>query len=191
MSVQPTTVDRAERVRGALLELVAERGLDGTAMSAVAARAGVAVGTIYVHYADKEALIVATYRHLKRELGLAATAGWDPGTQPREQFMAAWRRFHAHLAERPERAGFLLQLDVSPYASLAQEAHDDAADVWAATAEGLGESLADLPRELLYLLGFGPAVALAARSGTDPVAGEALDAVAEACWRAVSRPASS
>lgn len=187
MSAEVTETDRAQRVRGALLELVAERGLDATAMSAVAARAGVAVGTIYVHYADKEELIVATYKQLKRELGLTATAGWDPSAQPREQFLAAWRRFHAHLIERPERAGFLLQLEASRHASPAQEAHDDTADVWAAAAEGPGAALVDLPQELLYLLGFGPAVALAARSRTDPVAGETLESVAEACWRAVSR----
>ncbi|SFO53503.1 transcriptional regulator, TetR family [Pseudonocardia ammonioxydans] len=44
------------RIRHAALDLFAERGVDGTPMRAVAARAGVTVGLIVHHFGTKEAL---------------------------------------------------------------------------------------------------------------------------------------
>lgn len=43
-------------VAGAALELFIERGYRGTRISDVASRAGVAKGTVYLHFADKQAL---------------------------------------------------------------------------------------------------------------------------------------
>ena len=57
--------DKAAAVRSALRRLVAERGLHGTAMAAVAAEAGVATGTTYVHYRSKDDRLVAAYLELK------------------------------------------------------------------------------------------------------------------------------
>ena len=54
-----------------------------------------------------------------------------------------------------------------------------------AGAPDMVEALAELPAEILYDLGLGPAVRLAA---TEAVLDEReRDRVAEACWRAVSR----
>ena len=47
-----TGSERAARIRRALVELVAEHGLHGAGMSAVANRAGVGTGTAYVYYAS-------------------------------------------------------------------------------------------------------------------------------------------
>ena len=42
----------------AALELLAERGVDGTSMDAIAERSGVSKATIYKHWSDKEALFL-------------------------------------------------------------------------------------------------------------------------------------
>lgn len=78
-------VDRAQRVRRAFLELVAERGFHAS-MMAVAARAGVAAGTIYVHHASKDELVLAVYREIKRDLGAAAVAGIHSTARPEDRF---------------------------------------------------------------------------------------------------------
>ena len=52
--------DRAAALRGAVIDLVAERGLHGSSVASIADRAGVAVGTVYVHFVDRDALIAAT-----------------------------------------------------------------------------------------------------------------------------------
>jgi len=43
-------------------EIIAERGLHQAAMSEIAARAGVAVGTVYNHFADRDAMVRALFR---------------------------------------------------------------------------------------------------------------------------------
>lgn len=184
-----TRVDRAALVRRALIELVAERGFRGTSMGAVAERAGVATGTAYVHYSSKDELIVAAYREVKLELGKMAVAGVDPSADPEERFRTLWKGIHAHLAADPVRARFLVQIDASPYAT---EAHAAAAGdpddelMAAASASDLIALLVDLPVDVLYDLGMGPAVRLVA-SGVD-LADDELDHLAGACWRAITRP---
>ena len=54
-----TRSDSAHRkVLEAVLELVAEYGIEGTSMDAVAGRSGVSKATIYKHWADKDALLL-------------------------------------------------------------------------------------------------------------------------------------
>ena len=45
-----------QKVLKAALELVAEHGIDGTSMDAVARESGVSKATIYKHWADKETI---------------------------------------------------------------------------------------------------------------------------------------
>jgi len=186
-----TRVDRAALVRRAFLELVAERGFHGASMSAVAQRAGVAAGTIYVHYASKDELVLAVYRDVKHGLGSAATAEVDPAASPRERFEAMWRNVVTHLADDPDRARFLIQVDSSPYAGTAHaEVLADADDplLAAASAVDMAGVLTNLPPEVLYDLGFGPAVRLAAARAEAPALDDkGRERLVEACWRAITR----
>lgn len=182
-------VDRAAAVRAALRTLVARSGFHGASMSGVAAEAGVAAGTAYVHYASKDELVLATYLEVKRDLGAAAIAGVDPTAPADERFRAMWHGIHRYLSADPDRARFLIQVDGSPYAKTAHARAMAAADDPIAAEAGradLAARLASLPVQVLYDLGFGPAVRLAAAG--EPLDADALDALAQACWRAVTRP---
>lgn len=183
-----TITDRAAAVRTALRRLVAERGFHGASMSAVAREAGVATGTAYVHYESKEELVYAAYLEAKRELGEAAVAVVDPTAPPDVRFRQLWRGAHAHLAARPDRARFLLQVDQSPYGARAHElamAEEGDRLAEAAAAPDTIDLLAPLPMTVLYELGLGPAVRLAA-SG-EPLDDGELDLIAEGCWKAITR----
>lgn len=185
----PAAVDRAAAVRAALRTLVARNGFHGASMSAVAAEAGVATGTAYVHYASKDELVLAAYLEVKRDLGAAAVAGVDPAAPPAERFRRMWLGIHQHLAAAPERARFLVQVDGSPYARVAHERSlAEAGDPLVAEAAkpDLAACLAPLPVEVLYDLGVGPAIRAAATG--ERLAPAVLAALAEACWRAISRP---
>jgi AcrR family transcriptional regulator len=180
--------DRAGRIRRALIELVAEHGLYGTGMSAVAKRAGVGTGTAYVYYPSKEALLLDAYREVKLALGAAVTAGVDPDAAPADRFRRIWTAVYRHLAADPARARFLVQVDHSPLAAQAHALVLAGAEdplVAAAGSADLRPLLAELELELLYDLGLAPAVRLAA---TRPGLVEAeLDVLATACWRAITR----
>jgi hypothetical protein len=101
-----------------------------------------------------------------------------------------WFAIHRHLASEPDRARFLVQVDSSPYASraheLAMSASDDPVMVEAARPD-MRACLSPLPLIVLYDLGIGPAVRLAANG---IVLDEAdLGAVADGAWRAITLPA--
>lgn len=182
-------VDRAALVRHALRTLVAEHGFHGASMSAVARCAGVATGTAYTHYASKDALILAAYLETKAELGVAAIDRIDPGDPPEQRFRQLWLAIYRHLAQHPEHARFLLQVDHSPYRHdlYAAVIADGDALLAAVTAPDITAQLLALPLEALWELGLSPAVRLAAIVGEIALTDEQLGEIAAACWRAVSR----
>jgi AcrR family transcriptional regulator len=157
-------------------------------MSAVADEAGVATGTAYTHYASKDELVLATYRETKAQLAAAATEGVDPSDDAGERFRRIWVASYRHLAANPDHARFLLQVDHSPYRVAAhQEAlADDDPLVAQAASPDLAGQLLPLPLDVIYELGLGPAVRLAA--GATKLSAEQLDEIAAACWRAISQP---
>jgi AcrR family transcriptional regulator len=63
-----------ERLHGALIALVLEKGWDRVSVRDVCARAGVGRSTFYVHFADKEDLLVGGLEHVRDAL-LASGAG--------------------------------------------------------------------------------------------------------------------
>ncbi len=183
-------VDRAAAVRQAMRTLVAGHGFHGASMSAVAAEAGVATGTAYTHYASKDELVLAAYRDTKAELAAAATSDLDRSAGPAMRFKQLWLAAYQHLAANREHALFLLQVDCSPYRDEAHDAALAAGDdplLREAASPDIAARLLPLPLEVLYELGLAPAVRLAA-SGIE-LGEEELGAVAEACWRAVTRSA--
>src|SRR5215510_2213899 len=65
-----------QKVLKAALELVAENGIDGTSMDAVARESGVSKATIYKHWADKDALLLEM---LAEASGLRSRPKFDTG----------------------------------------------------------------------------------------------------------------
>jgi AcrR family transcriptional regulator len=182
------TPDRAAAVRSALRRLVADHGLHGASMAAVAKEAGVATGTAYVHYASKDELLLAAYLELKVDLGRAAVDGLDRSASAEARFTSMWRSVHGFLAADPTRARFLTQVESSPLAAAAHAtalaAGDDPVLAEAAAAD-LADRLRPLPLEVLWDLGFGPAIRLVA-SGR-PLDAAGLTSLADACWHAVTQ----
>jgi AcrR family transcriptional regulator len=181
------TMDRAAALRQAMRTLVARHGLHGASMSAIAKEAGVAQGTAYVHYQSKEQLLVAAYLELKREMGAAACADIDRAAGPHDRFIQVWLGIYRFLAEQPERAQFMLQLESSPYARVAHElgmaVTDDPIMAEAAVLHA-ASVLAPLDLDALYDLAYLPAIR---RAATPTGANHSVPgAIAEACWRAIT-----
>ena len=157
-------------------------------MGAIAAEAGVATGTAYVHYESKEELVYATYLELKAELSAAVMADLDDTEPPFEVWRHILTTAYEYLAEEPERARFLTQLEESPYY---EEAHSRLMAMGdplfaAVGAERFAKLLVPLPFDVIYALSFGGAVRLAAANVKLKPAEVAL--LVEATWRAVTKP---
>lgn len=99
--------DKREAILSAALELFAVRGFDGTAVPEVAERAGVGAGTIYRHFASKEALVNALYQRHKGALVAALTDDFPADAAPRQQLHAFWTRATDWARTRPAAIQFL------------------------------------------------------------------------------------
>src|SRR5882757_5563219 len=83
-----------ERLLDAGVAVAEQEGLAGLSVNRVVAQAGVAKGTFYVHFADREAFVDALHErfHARVQLAVAkATAGTEPGAE------RIWRGAKAYL----------------------------------------------------------------------------------------------
>lgn len=181
-----TAIDRPAAIRLALRDLVAERGFHGASMGAVAKQAGVAAGTAYVHYDSKEELVYATYLEIKQQLSDAVLPLIDLDAAPKQRFVQLWIAIYRHFEEEPARAGFLAQLEASPFYAEASQRLQESGDplLEEASRPDLVALLADLPVEVISVLTIGVAVRLA--SSEIELTNAELVTVAESCWRAVT-----
>jgi len=104
---RPKTGGRREDVLAAALELFAERGFHGTAIPDIADKAGLAAGTIYRHFASKEALVNELYRRSKLALGAAILGGVPLDADLRGQFHHLWWALVRFAREQPLAFAFL------------------------------------------------------------------------------------
>jgi AcrR family transcriptional regulator len=80
-----------ERILGATRELVSERGLAAVRMDEIAARAGVAKGTVFQRFGNRAGLATALVDEAERRLQEAVLAGappLGPGVEPRARLVA-------------------------------------------------------------------------------------------------------
>ena len=83
----PAPVDhdvRRDRLSAVLLEVVAEGGLEAASIRAIAARAGVAIGTVQHYFPTKDAMLRHAYRRIGEDLGARAEERADAAATPRE-----------------------------------------------------------------------------------------------------------
>ncbi|MBK9036462.1 MAG: TetR/AcrR family transcriptional regulator [Myxococcales bacterium] len=99
--------DKREAILTAALELFVARGFHGTAVPEIAERAGVGAGTIYRHFASKEAMVNELYRQHKQLLTARVLADFPVDAVAREQFRALWHRMARYVADEPLGFAFL------------------------------------------------------------------------------------
>jgi len=98
---------KRQAILEAALELFVERGYHGTAVPAVAEKAGVGAGTIYRYFANKEALVNELFREQKQALTAHVLEGFPTGAPAREQHRAFWQRMSDFARQNPRAFAFL------------------------------------------------------------------------------------
>ncbi|WP_181772087.1 TetR/AcrR family transcriptional regulator [Amycolatopsis pittospori] len=106
--VQERLDAQRDAVLAAAMEQLAERGYAGCSVSAVAERAGVAVGSVYRHFPTKAALVVELFRKVvTREVEAVRAVSERPGT-PAERVVAVFDTFATRALKTPRMAYALL-----------------------------------------------------------------------------------
>jgi TetR/AcrR family transcriptional regulator, cholesterol catabolism regulator len=106
----PNQRARRDRVVHAVLEMVSEGRIDDLQMKDVAARSGVALGTIYRYFSSKDHLLAAALVEWGRHLEERTRHRSLPGGSPAEQVMAVVRRGVRAYEREPHTARLLLRV---------------------------------------------------------------------------------
>lgn len=138
VSDRGNTADRQQRILDATLGLLAQHGISGVSMRAVARQAGVALGLVNYHYDGKASLIGAALRRIEEQD--VALVEPDPARSPKNDLKAALRRVTNDEFLTTQYLSLRLQLW-----SLAQ-AHPDFAEINTAAQERYRKALAALIR---------------------------------------------
>jgi AcrR family transcriptional regulator len=104
-----------ERIVSAALDQLAEGGYASASVQAVAARAGVATGSVYRYFPSKSELFAEVFRRASaREMAVFADATADDGQPAAERIAAAVESFARRALAGPVRAYALIAEPVDP-----------------------------------------------------------------------------
>lgn len=113
-AVQARLDAQRQDVLNAAIALLSEQGYAGCSMAAVAARAGVATGTVYKHFTGKSELSVELFRTVvTREVAAVEAAANGPGDLV-ERIVAVIETFAGRALKSPRLAYALLVEPVEP-----------------------------------------------------------------------------
>jgi len=189
------TSDKRSDIMQAALELIAEQGFHRTPMAEIAAKAGVAAGTIYRYFESKDSLINGLHRELEDKIMAVLQGSYPSGRPLRERFIYLLRELIRYFITKPHHFRYMEQYYNSPYGiSLHRDKllgksgnHDILMDIFAEGSEQ--QVLKDFPKAVLFALAFGPLISLM----RDHIAGfialddPLIEKITEACWDAIKR----
>lgn len=187
--------DKRTEILKAALELFAERGFHGAPTSLIARKAGVAAGTLFCYFENKDLLITELFRDIKDRAQFMITEGYIPEGPIRARFFhlvtAALQYFITH----PLDCNYVEQFLNSPYGVEFRrgrifgenEEHDVYRELF---VDGVSQQvLKDVPLIVLFALTFGPMLTVARDhiSGFVHLDEHLIEITVTACWDSVKR----
>ena len=97
------------------LALVSQVGLVGLTIPLIAKRSGVATGTLYIYFKNKEDLILALYKDIKKRFASTIFIGYSPGMSVEEGLRTIWENTVRYSVSHYSEEVFLQQFNISPY----------------------------------------------------------------------------
>lgn len=110
-----TVEDKATAILQATLELVAEHGFHGTAMSKIAQRSCVSAGIIYHYFENKDDLMQALYVNIKQRFAEAMITEEVLHLPYPDYLLKAWQNAYQFYIEHPLVTRYIEQFENSPY----------------------------------------------------------------------------
>lgn len=187
--------DKREAILRATLELVAEHGFHGAPCSLIAERAGVAAGTIYRYFENKDVLINELYNELEKEINAALTVGMQQDQTVRERFLHLYTGLLTFFIAHPLKFRYVEQFHNSPYGTAFRKERllgkpEDRGLYVELFDRGVEEGMIkNLPRPVLCDLAFGPIISVARNHilGFIELNEDLIDRIAAACWDSLRR----
>lgn len=189
---QLKTQDKQKTILQATLELLASSGFHGFSMKQLASRAGVATGTIYLYFKDREALIAELHSNIIEAFADAAFAEDDSSQTLKQRYQRIcaniWHFCINNRAITLSKAQFD-HLPTEVLRSQRQDAWQQLQPLRDLFAEGRRQKLIkDLPDDVLASLSFEPYIYMASQQllGVINVDQTQLDQIMDASWDAIA-----
>ena len=187
--------DKRKEIVRAALALIAVHGFHGAPLAMIADRAGVGIGTIYLYFENKDALIAEIYQDLEDRVYHLIMEGYAPEKPIRVRFLHLGTSLLRYFADNPLDFRYLVQFHHSPYGVafrrngiLGQKRNYDV--YHELLEEGVdGQVMKNIPLVILSALAFGPLLTVT----RDHILGfisldDSLIAwTVEACWDGIRR----
>jgi AcrR family transcriptional regulator len=180
----PDPSDKRSRLLEAALELFESRGFDAVAVPEIAAKAGVATGTIYRHFADKAALVNALYRHWCWVFDGIMFAPAPKPKAPRDALSLTWQRLMLFARSYPRALRFLLLHRHASYLDEESKAMGDPFLIIAGTLAP--NSVLQRPTLAALLWGASAGLMKSADEGALKLDAPVVAAMEDALWRAIA-----
>ncbi|WP_394205714.1 TetR/AcrR family transcriptional regulator [Shewanella waksmanii] len=182
--------DKHDRILRAAEKIIASGGIQGLSMQQVAAEAGVAAGTIYRYFKDKNELILDLRRDVLAQVAAAILEDHDVGTLE-ERFKRIWMKMYHYGKQRTPA-----NLSYEQYAHLPESNTDEIrqielqlfAPLLHLFEEGLQQgSIQPLHPRALYALSMEPAMTLARaiRRGLIDYQTHEITLACDLCWQSI------
>src|SRR5512133_3376862 len=184
------TSDKRSEVMQAALELIAARGFHGATMAEIAEKAGVAAGTIYRYFENKDVLITELHRELEERIMAVLQKDYPCRRPLRERFLYLIQSLLRYFIEHPLHFRYMEQYFNSPFGItmhrdklLGKSGNPDL--VREIFEEGIAQQiLKDFPVFVLFSLAFGPMISLLRDHvlGFITLKDDLIERITEACW---------
>ncbi len=110
-------LDKKKCIIQSALDLIQEHGFHASPVSQVAKNAGVAAGTIYTYFENKEALIIGIYEFVAEEIKKYVSERDDTSLLFKDRFYNYWKNLTDFYELNPSIHGFYDQFMKSPFNS--------------------------------------------------------------------------
>jgi len=175
-----------------VIQVVAKHGFHGASISMIAGGAGVAAGTIYVHFESKDHLMLETYRELEQRCLAAVMKGYPSQGSIRQCFSHLVYGLIRHFMLFPEEFLFADQFLSSPYRKAVSPHYlpdTELSGILQFFREGTEKQLfKEMPPTMLLALACGPLIQVvrANAAGFLYLDDDRISRTVEASWEAVS-----
>lgn len=184
------TSDKRSALLQAALELFAENGFNGSPTALIAKRAGVATGTLFFYFKNKDELIRELFKEVLSQIDSIAMEDEPEGMPIRERFIRAFSRILRYFLDNPKIFLFVDQYHFSPLRDRGVSTVGENEKLRMLLIQAREEKvIKDAPLLVLESIAFGPPAAIArehASCGT-PISDDVIDAVVQACWDGLKR----
>ncbi|EGQ8414823.1 TetR/AcrR family transcriptional regulator [Vibrio parahaemolyticus] len=184
-------VDKRDQILAAAEQLIAESGFQGLSMQKLANEAGVAAGTIYRYFSDKEHLLEEVRLNVAKRIASAVQAGVNDDMPLKERYRTMWLNIWNLAGSNLNAISNRVQYDSLPCTTRNKTWELERkmfAQVDRLFNQGKEEGvLKPLDNEVLSGLSFEASVALARKHalGFYQLDDDALEAAIEASWDAI------